>query len=614
MAISAGLILPVLLLLGTGQVPAGESDASADPVEYSFEIGMVPGEIYNPWTLANDPVELRSFRGPGIQDGAFVAPEMRARPGQRLRVAIDNQLPACPEAPEAAPCYNDTNLHTHGLWVSPSGNSDNVMLTIRPGERFQYEYDIPVDHPAGTFWYHPHQHGNGFVQVGSGMAGPLIITGDRAPTATTPGDIDILLRDADGPFPERTLLFQQIQYGCLDEAGKIEGRMVDDEYVRPWTCRPGATGRIDSPEHDWNWANSGRFTGINGRVQPVLESMQSGRFERWRLIHGGTREGVRMRLYRLAEDAPDLRTVTGEAQTEWRIRNCQGAPLTMWQIAADGLTGSRVRPTEEAVVFAGERLDVLTWFPEQGRYCVVQDTTRVDEGNNPSRMLAVLEVGPGASDPTVDPSILLQAQMIAAAEQALAAPDQATVRQTVTEDLRNGLGLAAFVWHPTVTQEEVISYRELLFNIIETPTGPLFHINGRAHEHGRIDQMLALGSVEEWYVSSVAGGGNHPLHIHVNPFQIVSIFNAEGQSVADPALAGYDPDYAGLIGQWKDTVFVKSGHRAVLRTRYERFTGDFVLHCHILFHGDHGMMQNLRIYDPANPDAPPDAIPVAAHH
>lgn len=320
-----------------------------------------------------------------------------------------------------------------------------------------------------------------------------------------------------------------------------------------------------------------------------------------------------MRLYRLADDAPDLRTVTGEAQTEWRIRHCQGAPLTMWQIAADGLTGSRVRPTEEAVVFAGERLDVLTWFPEQGRYCVVQDTTRGGGGNNPSRMLAVLEVGPGDfadPDPTADPSILLQAQMIAAAEQALAAPDQATVRQTVTDDLRNGLGLAAFVWHPTVTQEEVKGYRELLFNIIETPTEVLFHINGRAHEHGRIDQMLALGSVEEWYVSSVAGGGNHPLHIHVNPFQIVSIVNAAGQPVADPASAGYDPDYAGLIGQWKDTVFVKSGHRAVLRTRFERFTGDFVLHCHILFHGDHGMMQNVRIYDPSHSDT----AQAPAHH
>ncbi len=33
----------------------------------------------------------------------------------------------------------------------------------------------------------------------------------------------------------------------------------------------------------------------------------------------------------------------------------------------------------------------------------------------------------------------------------------------------------------------------------------------------------------------------------------------------------------------------------VVRTRYERYIGDFVLHCHILDHEDQGMMQNIRI-------------------
>jgi FtsP/CotA-like multicopper oxidase with cupredoxin domain len=44
--------------------------------------------------------------------------------------------------------------------------------------------------------------------------------------------------------------------------------------------------------------------------------------------------------------------------------------------------------------------------------------------------------------------------------------------------------------------------------------------------------------------------------------------------------------------------------RVAFRTRYERFTGDFVIHCHIMFHGDHGMMQNLRIA--AEDDMPAD--------
>ena len=40
---------------------------------------------------------------------------------------------------------------------------------------------------------------------------------------------------------------------------------------------------------------------------------------------------------------------------------------------------------------------------------------------------------------------------------------------------------------------------------------------------------------------------------------------------------------------------LKKDIRVAFRTRYERFTGDFLIHCHIMFHGDHGMMQNLRI-------------------
>ena len=56
------------------------------------------------------------------------------------------------------------------------------------------------------------------------------------------------------------------------------------------------------------------------------------------------------------------------------------------------------------------------------------------------------------------------------------------------------------------------------------------------------------------------------------------------------------PVLSGLAGKnRKDTVLLKKDIRIGFRTRYERFTGDFVLHCHIMFHGDHGMMQNLRI-------------------
>lgn len=579
---------------------------SGKDVTHSFEIARTKGSIYNPWTGANDPVELRSFRGSGAKDGDFVAPTIRVAPGGALTIDLANMLEPCSEKQHKAEiCLNDTNLHTHGLWVSPSGNSDNVLISIMPGERFRYRYEIPSDHPAGTFWYHPHRHGGGFVQVGSGMAGALIVTGDRKPTTDRPGDIDILLKDAKGaPFPERVMLLQQIQYACFDDKKQIEGVMEKDEFVRPWTCAPGRIGGIESAEHDWDWRWSGRFTGINGEVQPKLTAARTGEFERWRLVHAGTREKVRMRLHRLDPSAPDLASVRGADQGAWISRYCSGSPLPIWHIAADGLTRSAVRRTDEAVLFPGDRMDVLTHFPTAGRYCLLQQVAKDESKKNAPRVLTIVEAR-GAGRATADPDAQLESLLLRAAARGLSR----AVAKRVAAEIKDGMKLTSFVWHKSINKEEVGGYREAILNILEPPdtNGPvMFHINGRPYDHDRIDYVLPLGATEEWHVRSLLG--DHPLHLHVNPFQIVWIRDAKGQDVTDAASPAYDPDYAGLVGEWKDTVLLKEGYQAAFRTRYERFTGDFVAHCHIMFHGDHGMMMNLRIADPARPQ------PIAAHH
>ena len=570
--------------------------APPPPIDYRFDIARAEGVLYNPWTLADDKVELRSFLGSGAKAGDFVAPVIRVAPGQRLNVLLDNKLEACSDGQRAKHlCFNDTNLHTHGLWVSPSGNSDNVLVSIAPGNSFQYAYDIPAEHPAGTFWYHPHSHGAGFVQVGSGMAGALIVTGDRRPTMTSPGDIDILLKDSRGrSFPERVMIFQQLKYGCLNEKGVIEGeRDKNNEPLRPFTCSPGKIGRVESFDNDWGWRRTGRFTGINGKVQPALGAANAGAFERWRLVNAGSGEPMRLRIYRLDPTAPPLRTVKAEQQIAWRERYCSGPPLPMWQIALDGLTRSQVRKVDQAVLFAGERVDVITRLPKAGLYCMVNDTRPNDpEKLNPSRMIAVI----GARGPTAteaEPGGLLQAALVRSAERMLAGTDRAAVRARVVGELKDGMKLSAFVWHKPIPKAEVSGYREVILNIVDGPDETAFRVNGRTYDHDRIDGVLPLGKAEEW--RAIALIEDHPLHIHVNPFQIISIEDAQERDVTDTKSPAFDPDYAGLKGEWKDTVILKKDIRVAFRTRYERFTGDFVIHCHIMFHGDHGMMQNLRI-------------------
>ena len=579
------------------------------PLEYHFEVRRAEGTIYNPWTLSDDKVELRSFVGSGANPGDFVAPTIRVAPGQRLGIAIENRLEACTADQRSKHlCFNDTNLHTHGLWVSPSGDSDNVLISIAPGSAHQYQYDVPADHPAGTFWYHPHAHGAGLGQVGSGMAGALIVTGDRLPTESNPGDIDILLKDKRGrPFAERVMLFQQIEYGCLDDKGQIEGKWTEDKVpVRPLTCSAGKIGRIESFDTDWGWQNTGRYTGINGKVEPQLSYAKAGEFERWRLINAGTGESMRMRIYRLDPAAPPLRTQKAEEQIAWRVRYCTGAPLPMWQIALDGLTRSAIRKVDEAVLFAGERVDMLVRLPGPGLYCMVNDTSRNDaEKQNPSRMIALVGAK-GTRTANDDPDLLLRSVLIDAAERSLAKRQETAVRARIIGDLNDGLKLSSFTWHKPIEEKEVSGYREAILNVVGGSEATAFRVNGLTYDHNRIDAVLPLGKAEEWRTTSL--NENHPLHIHVNPFQVVSITNASGVDLTDPKSPAFDPDYVGLIGEWKDTVFVKENARIAFRTRYERFTGDFLIHCHIMFHGDHGMMQNLRIA--AEGDA---AVPHAGH-
>jgi L-ascorbate oxidase len=397
------------------------------------------------------------------------------------------------------------------------------------------------------------------------------------------------------------MLFQMINYGCLNDKGINEGkRNADNEPMRPFVCAPGKIGTIESFDNDWGWRQTGRYTGINGRVQPQLAAAKTGQFERWRLVNAGTGEAMRLRLYRLDPAAPPLKSVRAEDQVAWRERHCTGEPLPMWQIAMDGLTRSAVLKVDEAILFAGERMDVLARLPEAGTYCMVNDTSRTDKDKdnpNPSRMVGLITAGgstAGAGD--------LQALLVRAAGKALSGSDQAGVRARVLGELGDGMKLTSFTWHKPIDKDEVTAWREVILNIVGGPEATAFRVNGLTYDHQRIDATLPLGKAEEWRAASLSE--NHPLHIHVNPFQIISINDPEGRDMTDPKGAAFDPDYAGLKGEWKDTVAVKQNARIAFRTRYERFTGDFVIHCHIMFHGDHGMMQNLRIAAEGEPDRP----------
>jgi FtsP/CotA-like multicopper oxidase with cupredoxin domain len=441
------------------------------------------------------------------------------------------------------------------------------------------------------------------------MAGALIVHGSRLPTARRNGDLDTLLAG----IKERTMVLQQIQYGCRGKDGNIKVRKNDKGAVVAWICDKGDTGDIeiysDANGNGFGsrgWGQSGRYTSINGLILPDFRTRQ-GQVERWRMIHGGVHDTIALRFLKAKSDAP-LKPGPGlspERMEALIAQSCGGEPLPYHLVAADGLTLASAQETRLATFQPGYRFDALLLFPEAGSYCVIDAATKAAEsvGGAPSgsRLLGMVRVSAGT--PVPDIGAYLTERLVAAAGRTM----PAALAPAVVSDLRSGLALKRFVPHADVADSEIKGSQELTFNIQVAPKPLEFQVGGkgyapRPYAPGRLDRKLTLGTAEEWSMTSTLAG--HPFHIHVNPFQVVAILDPEGRDVSGPGeIAGADPQYRGFRGMWKDTVWVEQGYTLRMRTRYQRYIGEFVLHCHILDHEDQGMMQNVAIVLPGGTPA-----------
>lgn len=187
-------------------------------------------------TVSGQTFTHRSF------NGLLGGPTLRVRPGDTLRLRVNNNLP--PEADDMVmPAdeniphgNNTTNIHTHGLHVSPQGNSDNIFVSIGPGQSFDYEYQIPANHPAGTYWYHTHHHGSTSVQLFSAMAGPLIIEGDidQVPAVALARDIVAIVHELNiGPDGQVPAFMGPASFPLTQRFLTVNGEILPRLVVNP---------------------------------------------------------------------------------------------------------------------------------------------------------------------------------------------------------------------------------------------------------------------------------------------------------------------------------------------------------------------------------------------
>ena len=153
----------MMVALGFGLGPAAPQPADTQQSGL-VELHSTGGVLAVTLRAAEQKIHIGNLELDGATyNGLYAGPVLRVRPGDLLRIRLVNDLSA------------PTNLHFHGIFTSPVGNSDNVHLAIAAGTSFTYEVRIPTTQPPGLYWYHSHMHGRSEWQVMHGLSGALVV-------------------------------------------------------------------------------------------------------------------------------------------------------------------------------------------------------------------------------------------------------------------------------------------------------------------------------------------------------------------------------------------------------------------------------------------------------
>lgn len=373
-----------------------------------------------------------------LYNGSLGGPILHAYPGDKIELDLIDNL------------NESTNLHFHGLYVSPANNSDNVFLEIAPGNTQHYSVDIPKDHPPGTFWYHSHIHHISNEQVASGLSGLIIVEG-----------LEQLL-----PAPLQNFTTQNFA-------------------LRDF---PGSS------------ATTSTYPTVNGEINPNI-NITLGDTQLWRFANIGSEPYYEIGL--------------------------QGYKFSV--IAEDGSPVWEVWDNDTLQLPSGKRFDVLVTVTDNGSFPLIASAYYP----LPKTKIATVNTQGNQTESVKD----------------------IPARLTLKDD-------------PNL--KNITNYRILKFTSNDKEF--IYKINNKTFDANRIDLKMKLGDVEQWKLINY-DNDDHPFHIHVNDFEVVSVNGKPYES-------------HGL----QDTVIIPSHGEVVIRIAFEDYVGKSVYHCHIMFHGDNGMM------------------------
>ena len=613
----------------------------------TVNLDTVSAPVNNFLVFGFDLMKGSSSDGTAKGDNLYPAPTLRINPGEKLIVHYDNDLqglkiqdfydPAFTPVGGDVPIYPPTltesplNLHTHGLHVSPSGNADNVLLSIPAGLGNTYTYDVPKNMPNGLYWYHSHRHTMTSQQTYFGLAGLLEV---GRPDGNLP-----LVTQNDIPVRDMAIQYNYV----FDRAGKghqlnnyawpqfvstlkpPEGSALADgtyrpslapvnfsdttigaKYLTPWWSGPlsphnnrgqsqfipsnlmsfdSPTTKIAENEALPENLRDVQFT-INGQFQPELK-IKPGQTEIWAVANISDIAYMTVRL---------TETATGN-HPKFAIVGQDGNPYTQVgrPVFGDGTTLSIPPGSRYAIaVTMPKEGDLVLEFPPdpKAKPIVNPGVVYTNDGTpNPPAVLGTL---------TVDPKYLSFADgFFVFPTQTLIRATPDTSGQGKTRAFEPGQNLDAYTsFVDTSVMTPAVKRALTITDGIGTdkasksdPKAVVYMFDDNSYPNIPLIQPR-LNSVEEWLITNFNNDA-HPMHIHVNDFQVMSIDDPNrGKTGVEP----WGVDNVNVPAPiFNDMHVVSTPATLTLRQEFLEFVGTYVIHCHRLNHEDNGLMATINV-------------------
>ncbi len=439
-----------------------------------------------------------------------------------------------------------TNLHFHGLTVSPVCHGDDVLGTlISPGTRaFEYRFQIPPDEPPGTYWYHPHVHGFTDPQVEGGASGALIVEGIERANRFLAG------------MPERVFV-------------------IRDEPLRNHDALPSKDSAAQPPllrDPEGDILNTGTGGGKPARdlsinfvpvafpdYVPATITAKPGEYELWHVVNAAA---VTYLDLQIAQD---------------------GAPQAMGLVSLDGVPITKNGAIPNRVLWQGHML-----VPPGGRISFVYRTP--PSGTQATLLTSAVDTGPAGENDPIRPL----ATIISRSD----APEPPSKLPAVSSPF----GAANSRWLGDVkpVRERKLYFSEQSSDPKDPNSSTNFFITLDGQQpkiydpHSPPDMVVRQGDIEDWTIEN-RSQELHAFHIHQIHFLLVGW---NGASINDTFLRDTIN-----IPYWDGKSAAYPSVKLRLDFRDPKSVGTFVYHCHLLEHEDGGMMGTIRVLASGTPGA-----------